>query len=64
MQLRAVILFCKMDEVYQIKAFLDVLNVTLKTNSWLSDGPLFLTIPWNTVDDLIVKWQPVFLIFA
>ena len=33
MQLRAVILFCKMDEVYQLKASLDVLNVTLKTNS-------------------------------
>lgn len=33
MQLRAVIIFFKMDEVYQLKEFLDVLNVTLKTNT-------------------------------
>lgn len=33
MQLRAVIIFFKMDEVYQLKAFLDVLSVTLKTNT-------------------------------
>lgn len=50
MQLRAVILFCKMHVVYLLKTFLDVLNVTLNTD---------LTAPWPSIfnDPLEYCWQ-------